>query len=62
MSDREKQIPEETPAPERQPEQPQRAPRATRGQRVAAWIAVIGVIIVTLAYVYALSTGDLIRA
>lgn len=32
---------------------------ATRGQRVAAWIAAIGVIFITLAYIYSIYTGDL---
>ena len=42
------------------PEEPKHY--ATRSQRIAAWIAAIGVIIITLAYVYALATGALIKA
>ena len=53
-----------SPPPEESKEQPPQPPKhyATRGQRVAAWIAAIGVIIITLAYVYALSTGALFKA
>jgi hypothetical protein len=65
MSEEEKRPEEESPRPEEmQKNEPPKEPvrYATRGQRIAAWIAAIGVIIVTLAYVYALSTGALIKA
>ncbi len=54
-------LPSPPPEETQQPPQPPKH-YATRGQRVAAWIAAIGVIIITLAYVYALSTGALIKA
>lgn len=43
------------------PEEPQQEPIhwATRRQRVAAWIAAIAVIIITLAYIYSIYTGQL---
>lgn len=47
-------------APQPTPEEPKHY--ATRGQRIAALIAAIGVIIITLAYVYAMATGALFKA
>ncbi|MCI8593954.1 MAG: hypothetical protein HFF09_01690 [Oscillospiraceae bacterium] len=61
MSEQEKPVPEkeETPTDEQQKEP---VHYATRSQRVMAWIAAIGMIIITLAYVYALATGALFKA
>lgn len=47
--------------PEEQKDEPPKH-YATRSQRIFAWIAAIGVIIITLAYIYALGTGLLFKA
>ena len=47
---------EKTQTPEEQPEREPYTP-APRSKRIAAWIAVIGMVILVLMYTYSIATG-----